>query len=107
MNVLLYMFLRLEVIYEAFIIAFSVINLSQWVNVKIKFLGTLADFTQVILVNFVTLLSWNCLLQLVTNLGKSLQQYTKFLDRSYTSLHCKTRALRFYKLVSIISIRQK
>ena len=57
MNVLLYMFLRLEVIYEAFIIAFSVINLSQSVNVKIKFLGTLADFTQVILVNFVTLLS--------------------------------------------------
>ena len=57
MNVLLYMFLRLEVIYEAFIIAFSVINLSQWVNVKIKFLSTLADFTQVILVNFVTLLS--------------------------------------------------
>ena len=48
--------LRLKVIFKAFMMAFSVINLILWVNVKVKkLLVSFGNFAQVILVIFVTL----------------------------------------------------
>ena len=48
--------LRLKVIFKAFMMAFSVINLILWVNVKVKkLLVSFGNFVQVILVIFVTL----------------------------------------------------
>ena len=48
--------LRLKVIFKAFMMAFSVINLILWVNVKVKnLLVSFVNFAQVILVIFVTL----------------------------------------------------
>ena len=75
--------LRLKVIFKAFMMAFSVINLILWVNVKVKkLLVSFGNFAQVILVIFVTLgkLTLSAIVTLM------IEQFTVLIYTNFTQI---------------------